>query len=100
MKVAKRTIPKKDKLSYWGIQVGAFALQKQAVNAARRALKSVPRLLHSGEIQISPLRKKNGKKLYRARIIGIGKRSAYRACQLIKDCMELRITSTEELASR
>ncbi len=100
LKKTRRHARKTSHVSYWGIQVGAFARQKQAVNAARQALKSVPQLLHNGEIKISPLKKKNGRKLYRARIIGIEKHSAFRACKLIKDCMELKITANEELASR
>ncbi len=91
---------RKNQLFSWGIQVGAFAKAFHAKNAAHKAFLRATKYISQGEIQISPLKKKSGRYLYRARIIGISKKSAYKACKLIKDCMELKIPIHREVASR
>jgi len=79
----------------WAIQVGAFARYAQAYEAARRAIEIAPSLLTTGSIKVVPLKKRNGKTLQRARIRGITKRQAYRACRFIEkrkgQCMEIRL---------
>ncbi len=79
----------------WAIQVGAFAKYNQAYEAARKAVEIAPRLLTKGAIKVVPLRKRNGKTLHRARIRGITKKQAYRACHFIEkrkgQCMEIRL---------
>ncbi|UTW50340.1 D-alanyl-D-alanine carboxypeptidase [bacterium SCSIO 12827] len=92
-----------DKKSRWGIQVGAFAQSEQAENMAMKARNTVPSLLDGGVISVVPLTKKNGKVLHRARVYGLSKRDAYRACKLLErrhiPCMELRGPETLEMAS-
>ncbi len=92
-----------DKKSRWGIQVGAFAQSEQAENMATKARKTVPSLLDGGIVSIVPLTKKNGKVLHRARVYGLSKREAYRACKLLErrhiPCMELRGPDSLEMAA-
>ncbi len=87
----------------WGVQVGAFARYAQAFEAARSSVKAVPALLNHGRIKVVPLRKRNGKTLQRARIYGISKKQAYRACRTLKkrkkDCMELRMPDGYQVAA-
>ena len=79
----------------WAIQVGAFARYAQAYEAARRAVEIAPSLLTQGAIKVVPLTKRNGRTLHRARIRGITKHQAYRACRFIEkrkgQCMEIRM---------
>jgi D-alanyl-D-alanine carboxypeptidase len=86
----------------WAIQVGAFARYAQAYEAARRAIEIAPSLLTTGSIKVVPLKKRNGKTLQRARIRGITKRQAYRACRFIErrkgQCMEIRLRGGVSLA--
>lgn len=87
----------------WGIQVGAFYSKAPAHDAARSTSRRLPDLLSDGEIAIMPLRKSRNRVLYRARILGIEKRDAYRACRLLKakrkHCLELRIPAVETAVS-
>lgn len=83
--------------SIWGIQVGAYYSQKPAFDAAEKALAKLPELLEDGTVAVMPLKKSRGRVLYRARILGIDKKAAYRACHQFKKlhvgCMELRISA-------
>ena len=87
----------------WGVQVGAFARYAQAFEAARSSVKAIPALLNHGRIKVVPLRKRNGKTLQRARIYGISKKQAYRACRTLKKrkkhCMELRTPDGYQVAA-
>lgn len=86
----------------WAIQVGAFARYNQAYEAARRAIEIAPSLLTKGAIKVVPLKKRNGKILHRARIRGITKKQAYRACRFIEkrkgQCMEILLRKGSYLA--
>ena len=86
----------------WAIQVGAFAQSNQAYEAARRAIEIAPSLLTEGAIKVVPLKKRNGRVLHRARIRGITKKQAYRACRFIErrkgQCMEIRMRDSVEVA--
>lgn len=88
----KERLPKNRR---WAIQVGAFARFAQAYEAARRAIEIAPSLLTKGAIKVVPLKKRNGQILHRARIRGITKNQAYRACRFIEkrkgQCMEIRM---------
>ena len=97
--VKKRTTPvkatrKASKGGTWGIQVGAYKKYSPAFAIAKKAVSRAPSYLKSGTIQIDKLRKRRST-LYRARIVGIDKRQAYRACRQLKakriDCMELKV---------
>lgn len=83
----------------WGVQVGAYARYSQAFNSARAAVEIAARYLAGGTIKVVPLKTRRGKTLYRARIHGLGKRTAYAACRALekksRDCMELRVTGVQ-----
>ena len=100
---ASQTASDKQLPNVWGIQVGAFYSKAPAHDAARSTSRRLPDLLSDGEISIMPLRKSRNRVLYRARILGIEKRDAYRACRLLKakrkHCLELRIPAVEMASS-
>lgn len=77
----------------WTVQVGAFARYAQAYEAAQMAVDIAPKLLNKGLIKVLPIKKRNGRTLHRARILGITKRQAYSACKSLKrkrmNCMEI-----------
>ena len=90
--------------SIWGIQIGAFYTRKPAMKLAKSLFRKHANLLNDGQISIMPLRKSRNRTLYRARILGIGMRTAYRACRILKRqrqaCMPLRLPKTIQIASR
>ncbi|NQU56394.1 MAG: D-alanyl-D-alanine carboxypeptidase, partial [Rhodospirillales bacterium] len=79
----------------WGIQVGAYKTTEPAYKIAQLAIEKAPDLLFEGHIRVVPLNKGVRTPVYRARILGLSKRQAYRACKLLKrrniNCMELRM---------
>ena len=83
----------------WGVQVGAYAKYGQAYKSANDAQDMAKRYLAAGTVKVVPLRTRRGKTLYRARIHGLGKRTAYAACKALekqsRDCMELRVGSVQ-----
>ncbi len=89
-------------LGRWGIQVGAFARKGQARNMAEKAVDILPALLDGTLTRVVPLKKRNGRVLHRARVYGLSKREAYRACALLEKrrvpCMELRAPKTVEIS--
>ncbi len=89
--------------SVWGIQVGAYYKKEPALAAAYKALNQLGTLADGGEVTVMPLKKSRGRVLYRARIIGLGRRDVYRACRLLKrqktGCLELRLPPDVEFAS-
>ena len=107
-----RTTPKKNVATAshpngpdtWGIQVGAYKQYDPALEMAKRVALMAPNHLANGEVTVTPLKKRNGRALYRARIVGIEKKDAYRACRIVKKerigCMELRLKgASDDLAS-
>ncbi len=78
----------------WGIQVGAYKSYSPAYAIAVKAQAQAPAYLEDGRIRVVPLRKGKRRPLYRARILGLSKRQAYRACRVLErrnmSCMELR----------
>ncbi|MGB0684260.1 MAG: D-alanyl-D-alanine carboxypeptidase [Magnetovibrionaceae bacterium] len=105
---AKPTLTPPEKLDRsligtWGVQVGAYSRYNPAYEMARKAMEKVPDVLRSGRIKVEPLKKKNGKRLYRARIVGLGKREAQRACQQLEarkiSCMELIVKDPMQVAT-
>jgi D-alanyl-D-alanine carboxypeptidase len=90
--------------SIWGIQIGAFYTRKPAMKLAKSLFRKHANLLNDGQISIMPIRKSRNRTLYRARILGIGMRTAYRACRILKRqqqaCMPLRLPKTIQIASR
>jgi len=79
----------------WGVQVGAYKTTNPAYKIARQAIKKAPKQLYNGQIRVVPLEKKKSKTIYRARILGLTKRQAYRSCRVLKrqniNCMELKM---------
>ncbi|MEG3617611.1 D-alanyl-D-alanine carboxypeptidase family protein [Magnetovibrio sp. PR-2] len=95
---------KTKKRTVWGVQIGAYKTYEPAYAIAVRAMGLAPSYLSKGDVHVEPLRKKNGKVLYRGRVLGISKTQAYRACKFLKKkkkmgCMPLTTSSPSELAS-
>lgn len=86
----------------WGIQVGAFVKPGDARHIAEKSKGLLPAVLGDGTVRVVPLNRKNRKDLFRARIHGIEKRNAYRACKLLKkrniQCLEVRVTEPVQVA--
>jgi D-alanyl-D-alanine carboxypeptidase len=95
-------ITKKNRV--WGIQVGAFYTKKPALSIAHKISKKYNNILNGGQIKVMPLHKSRNRILFRARIVGIKKRDAYRTCRLLRKnrqpCLELDLPTTLEIASR
>ncbi len=88
----------------WGVQVGAYNKTEPAYKIAKLAVEKAPDFLFDGHIRVVPLTKGVRKPVYRARILGLTKRQAYRACRILKrrniNCMELRMKQPlQQLAS-
>jgi len=87
----------------WTVQVGAFAKSKQAYEAAQMAVDIAPNYLKKGLIKIVPISNRKGRTLHRARILGISKQQAYRACKSLKknrmNCMEISGKNALRVAS-
>ncbi|NVK17935.1 MAG: D-alanyl-D-alanine carboxypeptidase [Methylocystaceae bacterium] len=77
----------------WGVQVGAYTSIKTARVQAIAAIKRAPSYLTGAKTKVVPLKTGN-KKVYRARVVGVEKREAYRACKALKrlrqPCMVFR----------
>ena len=87
----------------WGVQVGAYFTEAPAYIAAQKAVARAPDYLDDGIIQVIPLKQRARRTVYRARILGIGKKEAYRACRILKrrkmHCMELRMRPGTKVAA-
>jgi D-alanyl-D-alanine carboxypeptidase len=102
---ARRAAPRrKNAADIWGIQVGAFYTRGPASKLADKIMQKYANYLRGGRVAIVPLTKRRGRILYRARILGIPKASAYRACRVLeshkRDCMEQKNPTAIDLASR
>jgi len=82
----------------WGVQVGAYSSYKTAKKLAVAAVKRAPSYLGGAQTKVVPL-KTRGKSVYRARVVGVEKGEAYRACRALKrmrqPCMVFRAKSTQ-----
>ena len=87
----------------WGIQVGAFYTRKPAASLAKEISRKYARILKNGQVTIMPLQKSRNRILYRARILGIRKQEAYRACRSLKKykrpCMPVKLPANLEIAA-
>ena len=98
-KSSNKSAPKKlaSGKANWGIQVGAYNTTEPAFSIAQKAVEKAPDLLMDGYIKVVPLTKGVRKPVYRARILGLSKKQAYRACRVLEsgrgkiNCMELRM---------
>lgn len=89
------------RLGSFGVQVGAFATYSRAQQAAEKAVTRLPRIL--GNTRVWVLQRGNQRRsLYLARLIGITRSGADRACQELKlfdiDCMAVSIGSRSQLS--
>ncbi len=97
-KLAKRLPPPLpaggQSVGQWGIQVGAYKSYSPAYAIAVKARAQAPAYLEGGRIRVVPSRNGKRRPLYRARILGLSKRQAYRACRVLEkrnmSCMELK----------
>jgi D-alanyl-D-alanine carboxypeptidase len=88
----------------WGVQIGAFYTRKPALKLAKIISRKYANVLRGGHIKVMPLLKSRNRILYRSRILGIGKRNAYRACKILKKyskpCLTINLHPSTEVASR
>jgi D-alanyl-D-alanine carboxypeptidase len=101
----KTALPRRNNAQdIWGIQVGAFYTRGPASKLANTVMNKYANYLQGGRIAIMPLAKRRNRILYRARILGIGKKRAYRTCRVLerhkRDCMEFKIPRSIEVAAR
>jgi D-alanyl-D-alanine carboxypeptidase len=87
---APTTTQTKPSKGRWGIQVGAFNAYELALNAAKRASKRVAKWVKNAQVVVDETAK--GKTtLYRARLVGLSKQNAQKACRQLKaksiDCL-------------
>ena len=79
----------------YGIQVGAFSSEKQALKGLATARKRADGLLEGRTGVIEPLKRKRRAKLYRARLLSFDKSEAAFACRELKKrkipCMSFRV---------
>ena len=82
----------------FGVQVGAYKLADQARDAARKAQAKID----AGMVHVETARQK-GKTVYRARVMGLTKDQAAKACKVLakakSHCMEVRATTIDQIAS-
>jgi D-alanyl-D-alanine carboxypeptidase len=94
-KVSKSTRNQALASLHWGVQVGAYKTTGPAYKIAKLAIEKAPDYLYNGHIRVVPLKKKKRRPIYRARILGLTKNQAYRACRILKhrkiNCMELKM---------
>ena len=85
----------------WSIQVGAFHAAAPAQQAVDQARRNVPALLGAGRRVIAPV-EVGGRRLYRARLGGLGRHQARRACRALRtgplDCHTVPPSGTVKLA--
>ena len=88
----------------YAVQVGAYRSKTPAIEIARKAIEHAPSYLSKGIIKIVPLRKKKRRPLYRARIAGLEKKTAYRACYALEkkgmDCLVVVMKGVQLAALR
>ena len=70
----------------WAIQVGAFGSESQARSAAEAAKGHAHGLLAAAHVHVGPVHTAHGK-LYRARLRGLSREAATRACERLGRCM-------------
>jgi D-alanyl-D-alanine carboxypeptidase len=80
-------------ITNWAIQVGAFARQDAARQAASKAFSQLTQLASEAEVAVVG----SSKALYRARIVGLSEASAQEACRLLRqkgtDCVTISPTA-------
>ena len=74
----------------WAVQVGAFSSHDASLEALKNARTQLPgTVLNNTQYMIAPLMTNRGM-IYRARLAGLGKEAAAKACRVLKgDCLVL-----------
>jgi len=87
----------------WAIQVGAYHNKGRAAKWAEVALGRVVDIVKGGQTKVFPLRNKR-RTVYRARIIDLTKKEAYKACRSLKSrdmqCMVVKLQGPLKVAAR
>ncbi|MFQ5775028.1 MAG: D-alanyl-D-alanine carboxypeptidase family protein [Kiloniellaceae bacterium] len=80
----------------WGVQVGAYYRYRLAENAAVEAAARLPELLGDSRVFIPTIKGRRGR-IYRARLVGLTKARASKACARLEalktDCLVVRARS-------
>lgn len=85
----------------WGIQVGAYGSEARAQRAVGLARRDAAALLASSRVAIVPVEVR-GRRLFRARLVGLSQDQARRACGLLRsgrlDCVAVPPAGSTQLA--
>ena len=83
-----------DAAPIYASQLGALSSPKAARSLANRRLAELGPVALGGTLKVKPLTLKNGKRLFRARIVGLTDDQAEKACHILKndgkDCLVIR----------
>ncbi len=88
----------KDGGGNWGMQVGAFYQQKQAIAAAKKVANIYFGADFNTQIRADKSKTKKGRTIYTAVVGGLTKHNAYEACVNYKKCFILKPKKSSELA--
>lgn len=83
----------KDVVGKWAIQIGAFNSRVATDDALREAMSKLPRSLSGAKPMSVPLRTAEGL-IFRARLGGLDRTQAKKACDYFRDCMTVAPLST------
>lgn len=72
--------------SPWSVQVGAFNSRAATDRALHDAMKSLPKSFDNAKPMIAPMKTSKGW-LFRARLTGLSKNEAVKACKYLRDCL-------------
>lgn len=101
--IAAKTVPAlphpKDVVGKWAVQIGAFNSRVATDEALREAVTKLPKSLQDAKPMAVPLRTAEGL-IFRARLGGLDKAQAEKACKVFKDCMPVAPLSTMANAAR
>ncbi len=91
IKARGSTLPSKperplNSVGRWSVQIGAFTSRLATDDALRLAMTRLPKNMKNASPMAVPLRTKDGM-VFRARLGGLTRDEAYKACNYIKDCM-------------
>ena len=83
----------KDVVGKWSIQIGAFNSRVATDEALKTAITKLPKSLSNAKPMAVPLRTAQGL-IFRARLGGLDRKEAKKACKYFKDCMTVAPLST------
>ena len=83
----------KDVVGKWSVQIGAFNSRVATDEALQVAMKKLPKSLSGAKPMAVPLRTAEGL-IFRARLGGLSRKEAKKACKYFKDCMSVAPLST------